>query len=159
MPRVPRRTPKTVTQRNHVPIGLRYLALDAQGVQAVFIPAKDGDRIVVVAEPGRDADALWEALCAFMDEEEVPYSVRSQGLCPPAKHDGPVPVTRIRGADMPEGVRALAWMRPARIITYLDNSLSPAKRRDAARRVTLALRGAVFPAETVPELPAGLPPL
>ena len=57
------------------PLGLRYLAKDGRDTQAVFLPAADDDeKIVVVAEPGRDADRMWRELRAFMDEEGIPYA-------------------------------------------------------------------------------------
>lgn len=56
------------------PAGLYYLAEAAQ-VHAVFLPpARAGDQLVAVAEPGRDPAALWPELCAFMDAEGIPHA-------------------------------------------------------------------------------------
>ena len=53
------------------PLGLQYAARDGAGLQAVFLPAPRGEKIVAVVEPGHDPGLQWKRLRSLLDEEGV----------------------------------------------------------------------------------------
>ena len=49
-------------------------------------------------------------------------------------------IVRLRWADLPEGVRSLAWMNEQSVIVYTDRRLTREQRGDAVGRALLALQ-------------------